>query len=127
MVVQNAFLNPSIQNVGNQNGLIVVPGIANQNATQNGTGNVVAEWAEGNGNGNNGTQIRCYNYKGFGYFARNCTVRPRRRDAAHLQTQKLIDQKEEAGIQFQAKEFDLMAIVGDLNDVTPPNLGSSGI
>nr|GEV48578.1 hypothetical protein [Tanacetum cinerariifolium] len=32
---------------------------------------------------------------GVGYFARNCTVRPRRRDAAYLQTQLLIAQKEE--------------------------------
>ncbi|GKA29248.1 hypothetical protein Tco_0715493 [Tanacetum coccineum] len=33
-VVQNAVQNPGIQNVRNQNGLIVVPGIANQNANQ---------------------------------------------------------------------------------------------
>ncbi|GJS18908.1 hypothetical protein Tco_0413380, partial [Tanacetum coccineum] len=45
---------------------------------------------------------------GLGHLARNCTVRPRRRDAAYLQTQLLIAQKEEAGIQFQAKEFDLI-------------------
>ncbi|GKF05307.1 hypothetical protein Tco_0035975, partial [Tanacetum coccineum] len=43
-----------IQNVGNQNRLIIVPGIANQN----GNGNVVAARAKGNGNGNNGNQIR---------------------------------------------------------------------
>nr|GFC42814.1 hypothetical protein [Tanacetum cinerariifolium] len=30
----------------------------------------------------------------------NCTVRPRRRDAAYLQTQLLIAQKKEAGIQL---------------------------
>nr|GEZ96144.1 hypothetical protein [Tanacetum cinerariifolium] len=34
---------------------------------------------------------------------------PRRRDAAYLQTQLLIAQKEEAGIQLQAEEYDLMA------------------
>ncbi|GKA76615.1 hypothetical protein Tco_0783076 [Tanacetum coccineum] len=56
-VGQNAVQNPGIQNVGNQNGLIVVLGIANQN----GNGNVVAARAEGNGNGNNRNQIRCYN------------------------------------------------------------------
>nr|GEV23572.1 integrase, catalytic region, zinc finger, CCHC-type, peptidase aspartic, catalytic [Tanacetum cinerariifolium] len=55
-------------------------------------------WAEGNANGNDGTQIRCYNYKGLGHLARNCTVMPRRRDAAYLQTQLLIAQKEEVGI-----------------------------
>nr|GEV00560.1 hypothetical protein [Tanacetum cinerariifolium] len=67
-VIQNAAQNLRIQNVGNQNGLIVVSGNANQNP---------------NGNG---------------HFARNYTVRPRRRDAAYLQTQLLIAQKEEAGI-----------------------------
>nr|GFB32224.1 hypothetical protein [Tanacetum cinerariifolium] len=44
-----------------------------------------------------------------GHYARNCTVRPRRKDAAYLQTQLLIVQKEEAGIQLQAEEYDLMA------------------
>ncbi|GJZ11473.1 hypothetical protein Tco_0546232 [Tanacetum coccineum] len=44
--------------------------------------------------------------RGLGHLARNCTVRPRRRDAAYLQTQLLIAQKEEAGIQLQAEEFD---------------------
>nr|GFC96810.1 hypothetical protein [Tanacetum cinerariifolium] len=34
---------------------------------------------------------------------------PRRRNAASLQTQLLIAQKEEAGIQLQAEEYDLMA------------------
>nr|GEV86038.1 hypothetical protein [Tanacetum cinerariifolium] len=57
---------------------------------QNGNGNVVAAWAEVNGNGNNGNQIRCYNCKGMGHLARNCTVRPRRRDVAYHQTQLLI-------------------------------------
>nr|GEV54041.1 hypothetical protein [Tanacetum cinerariifolium] len=70
---------------------------------------IVGARAEGNAAGHNGNQIRCYNYRGVGHFARNCTVRPRRRDAAYLQTQLLIDQKEEAGIQLQAEEFDLMA------------------
>ncbi|GJZ52452.1 retrovirus-related pol polyprotein from transposon TNT 1-94, partial [Tanacetum coccineum] len=94
-VVQNAVQNPGVKNVGNQNGLIVVSGIANQNL--NGNGNVAAARAEGNAIGNNGNQIRCYNYKRLGHLARNCTVRPRRRDAAYLQTQLLIAQKEEAG------------------------------
>ncbi|GJS23567.1 hypothetical protein Tco_0452199 [Tanacetum coccineum] len=57
------------QNVGNQNGLIVVLRITNQN----GNGNVVAARAEGNANGNN--------------------VRQRRIDATYLQTQLLIAQK----------------------------------
>ncbi|GJU41745.1 hypothetical protein Tco_1194702 [Tanacetum coccineum] len=65
-------------NVGNQNRLIVVPGIANQNP--NGNGNVVAARAEGN-------------------------------------TQLLIAQKEEAGIQLQAEEFNLMAAAADLDEI----------
>ncbi|GKF55605.1 retrovirus-related pol polyprotein from transposon TNT 1-94, partial [Tanacetum coccineum] len=89
-VVQNAVQTLGVQNVGNQNGLIVIPGIAppiaNQNANQNGNGNVVAARAEGNANGNNGNQIRCCNYRGLGHYARNCTVMPRKRDAAYLQT-----------------------------------------
>ncbi|GJS22105.1 retrovirus-related pol polyprotein from transposon TNT 1-94 [Tanacetum coccineum] len=78
-VVQNALQNPGVQNVGNQNGLIVVPGIANQNVNQNENGNVVASRAEGNGNRNNKNQIRCYNCRGMGHLAWNCIVRPRRR------------------------------------------------
>nr|GFA05376.1 hypothetical protein [Tanacetum cinerariifolium] len=93
-VIQNVVQNPRIQNVGNQNGLIGVPWNANQNP--NGNGNLVADRAEGNATGHNENQIRCYNYRGVGHFARNCTVRPRRRDAAYLQTQLLIAQKEEA-------------------------------
>nr|GFA51899.1 hypothetical protein [Tanacetum cinerariifolium] len=62
----------------------------------NGNGNLVAARVEGNATGHNGNQIRCYNCRGLGYFARNCTVRPRGRDAAYLQTQLLIAQKEEA-------------------------------
>ncbi|GJV30450.1 hypothetical protein Tco_1386898 [Tanacetum coccineum] len=59
--------------------------------------------------------------KGLGHLARNCTVRPRRRDAAYLQTQLLIAQKEEAGIQLQAEEFDLMAAAADLDEIEEVN------
>ncbi|GKB56243.1 hypothetical protein Tco_0912429, partial [Tanacetum coccineum] len=50
--------NLGVQNVGNQNGLIVILGIANQNVNQNGNGNVVAIRAKGNANGNNGNRVR---------------------------------------------------------------------
>nr|GEU77962.1 retrovirus-related Pol polyprotein from transposon TNT 1-94 [Tanacetum cinerariifolium] len=50
-VFQNAVQNPRIQNVGNQNGLIVVLRNANQNP--NGNGNLVAARAEGNATGHN--------------------------------------------------------------------------
>nr|GEZ91819.1 integrase, catalytic region, zinc finger, CCHC-type, peptidase aspartic, catalytic [Tanacetum cinerariifolium] len=109
-VAQNAIQNAGVQNGGNQNGLVVVPGIANQN----GTGNVVAAMAEGTGNGN---QARCYNCRGLGHIARNCTARPKRRDTAYLQTQLLIVKKEEAGIQLQAEEFDFMADADGLVEV----------
>ncbi|GJU70605.1 retrovirus-related pol polyprotein from transposon TNT 1-94 [Tanacetum coccineum] len=112
-VVQNS----GVQNVGNQNRVIVVPGIANKN----GNGDVVAARAEGNSNGNNGNHIRCYNCRGLVHLTRNCTVRPRRMDAAYLQTQLLIAQKEEVGIQLQAKEFDLMAATTDLDEIKEVN------
>nr|GFA17847.1 hypothetical protein [Tanacetum cinerariifolium] len=116
-VIQNAVQNPRAQNVRNQNGLIVAPG----NGNQKGNGNLVAARAEGNAAGQNGNQIRCYNCKRVGYFARNCSVRPRRRNAAYLQTQLLIAQKKEAGIQLQAEEFDLMAVAADLDEIEEVN------
>ncbi|GJV88311.1 hypothetical protein Tco_1532249 [Tanacetum coccineum] len=84
--------NPGIQNVENQNGLIVVPRVANQN----GNGSVVAARDEVN-------------------------VRPRRRDTTYLQTQLLIAQKEEARIQLQAEEFDLMTDVAKNEEIKEGN------
>ncbi|GJW33288.1 hypothetical protein Tco_0053320 [Tanacetum coccineum] len=103
----------------NENGLIVVPGIANQNL--NGNGNVVTARAEGNVIGNNGNQIRCHNCRGLGHLPRNYTIRPRRRDVAYLQNQLLIAQKEEAGIQLQAEECDLMDATADLEEIEEVN------
>nr|GEY09570.1 hypothetical protein [Tanacetum cinerariifolium] len=59
-VIQNAVQNPRVQNIGNQNGQIAVPG----NGNQNGNGNLVAARAEGNAARQNGNQIRCYNCRG---------------------------------------------------------------
>nr|GFC13907.1 hypothetical protein [Tanacetum cinerariifolium] len=101
------------QNAGNPAGYNDV--IGNQN------GNLVAARAEGNAAGQNGNQIRCYNCRGVGHYARNCIVRPRRRVAAYLQTQLLIAQKEEAGIQLQAEEYDLMAAAVDLDEIKEVN------
>nr|GFA14790.1 hypothetical protein [Tanacetum cinerariifolium] len=84
-------------------------------------GNLVAARAEGNANGHNDNQMRGYNCRGLGHLARNCTVRPRRRDTAYLQTQLLISQKKEVGIQLQAKEFDLMATAADLDEIEEVN------
>nr|GEX67179.1 hypothetical protein [Tanacetum cinerariifolium] len=50
--------------------------------------------------GNGGNQFR----QGAGHYAKNCTVMPKRRDAAYPQTQLLTAQKEEAGIQLQAED-----------------------
>nr|GEY27650.1 retrovirus-related Pol polyprotein from transposon TNT 1-94 [Tanacetum cinerariifolium] len=102
-----------------RNRQIAQPGNANQYL--NGNGNLVAARAEGNAAGHNGNHIRCYNCRGVGHFARNYTVRPRRRDVAYLQTQLLIAQKEEAGIQLQAEEFDLMAAATDLDEIKEVN------
>nr|GEV94626.1 hypothetical protein [Tanacetum cinerariifolium] len=94
----------------------------NQRISSNPRNRQIAQPGNANQNPNgNGNQIRCYNCRGVGYFARNCTVRPKRRDAAYLQTQLLIAQKEEAGIQFQAEEFDLMAAVADLDEIEEVN------
>nr|GEW53341.1 hypothetical protein [Tanacetum cinerariifolium] len=103
------------------NGLIIVSGIANPNANKIRNGNVVVARAEGNANGNNSNQIRCYNYRGLGHLARNYRVRPRKRDAAYLQIQLLIAQKEEAGIQLQAEKFDFMDDAGDLDEIEEVN------
>nr|GEW36367.1 hypothetical protein [Tanacetum cinerariifolium] len=100
----NMSLDRQIQNAGGnggnqfgqhagQNGLVVLPGIANQNRI----GNVIAARAEGTGNGNQA------------------------RDAAYLQTQLLIAQKEEAWIQLQAEEFDFMGAAGDLDEIEEVN------
>nr|GEY83701.1 hypothetical protein [Tanacetum cinerariifolium] len=118
-VIQNAVQNTRVQNVGNPNGLIGVQGNRNQN--QIGNGNLVAACAEGNAAGQNGNQIRCYNCMGVGHYARNCTVRPRRRDATYLQTQLLFAQKKEVGIQLQAEEYDLMATASDLDEIKEVN------
>ncbi|GJW62049.1 hypothetical protein Tco_0111384 [Tanacetum coccineum] len=117
---RNQFRQYAGQNVGNQNGYNTVQNFKNP-VNPNGNGNVVAARAEGNANRNNGNQIRCYNCRGLGHLARNYIVRPRRRDATYLQTQLLIAQKEEAGIQLQAEEFDLMTAVGDLDEIKEVN------
>nr|GFD46931.1 hypothetical protein [Tanacetum cinerariifolium] len=69
------------QNAGNLNGYNEVQNVGNQIAPNLRVQNFA---------GNNGNQIRCYNCREIGHYARNCTAMPRRRDAAYLQTQLLI-------------------------------------
>ncbi|GJQ94591.1 hypothetical protein Tco_0005730 [Tanacetum coccineum] len=93
-VVLNASQNPSVQNVGNQNGLSVVLEIANQY----GNGKMLLQdTAEG------------------------------KKDAAYLQTQLQIAQKDEAGIQINSKEFDFMAAAGAYDEIekVTANYGSA--
>nr|GEW04001.1 hypothetical protein [Tanacetum cinerariifolium] len=77
-------------------------------ANQYGNGNVVPALAEGNCNGINGNPIRCYNYRGEGHYASNCTVQPRKQDAAYLQQQLQMAQEEKVGIQITQEEFEFM-------------------
>ncbi|GJV17141.1 hypothetical protein Tco_1362464 [Tanacetum coccineum] len=52
-----------------------------------------------------------------GHYASNCTVKPRKRDDAYLQTQLQIAQKDEAGIQLNSEEFDFMAAAGVYDEI----------
>nr|GEZ37262.1 hypothetical protein [Tanacetum cinerariifolium] len=117
----NQFRQYAGQNARNPAGYNDVTGNHVIQNNRIGNGNLVAARAEGNAAGQNENQIRCYNYRGVGHYARNYMVRPRRRDAAYLQTQLLIAQKEEAGIQLQAEEYDLMAAAADLDEIEEVN------
>ncbi|GJZ64572.1 hypothetical protein Tco_0620993 [Tanacetum coccineum] len=67
--------------------------------------------------GHNAGNLICVTTEGVGHYARNCTTRPRRRDVGYLQTQLLLAQKDESGIQLQADEFDLMAADDDCEEI----------
>ncbi|GKC88866.1 gag-pol polyprotein, partial [Tanacetum coccineum] len=72
-----------------------------QNAMQN----------DGNEVGQNAVQNPgCYNCRGEGHYARNCTVKPRKRGAVYLKQQLQIPQEEKAGIQSTQEEFEFMAV-----------------
>nr|GFD43013.1 hypothetical protein [Tanacetum cinerariifolium] len=102
----NQFRQYVGQNAGNLNGYNEVQNVGNQVAQNPRVQNI------GNQNGLIGVQ---------GNGIQNQIGRPRRRDAAYLQIQLLIAQKEEAGIQLQAKEYDLMAAAADLDEIEEVN------
>nr|GEW10264.1 hypothetical protein [Tanacetum cinerariifolium] len=106
-----------VQNIGNQNGLIDVQGNGNQN--QIGNGNLVAARAEGNAAGQNENQIRCYNYRRVGHYARNCTVRLRRKMMLIFRHSYFRKKRHESN--FKQKKYDLMAAAADLNEIKEVN------
>nr|GEW79801.1 hypothetical protein [Tanacetum cinerariifolium] len=89
-------------------------------ANHSGNENVVAARAEDNGNGNNENQIRYYKCQGVDHYARNCTVKTRKKDVAYSQSQLQITQKEEVGIQLNYEEFDFMAAADGSAEVHRP-------
>nr|GFB41913.1 hypothetical protein [Tanacetum cinerariifolium] len=91
---RNQFRLYAGQNAGNPAGYNdVIGNQINQNANHIENGKLVAARAEGNATGQNANQIRCCNCKG----------------------------KEEAGIQLQAEEYDLIAAAADLNKIKEVN------
>ena len=95
--------NQRSQNVGNRT-------VGNPN------GNVVAPVVGTYENVNHGNQLKCYNCQGLGQIAKNCTTKPRKRDAKFFQKALLLAQKEEAGIQLTTKENDFMPYTYDMDD-----------
>ncbi|GJS99714.1 zf-CCHC domain-containing protein [Tanacetum coccineum] len=83
---------------------IVVSEISNQYGNEN----VVTAPTEGNDNGINGNLIRCYNCQGEGHYASNCTVKPRKRDAAYLQQQLQIAQEKNRDSKSSQVECEIM-------------------
>ncbi|GKA86677.1 retrovirus-related pol polyprotein from transposon TNT 1-94 [Tanacetum coccineum] len=115
--MQQPMQNPGIQIARNMNGLSVVSETVDQYVN----GNVVTTPTEGNGNGIIVNPIRCYNCQGEGHYASNCTVKPRKRDAAYLQQQLSIAQEQEAGIQSTQEESNFMATVGACEETERAN------
>ncbi|GJW80667.1 hypothetical protein Tco_0144642 [Tanacetum coccineum] len=82
----------------------------------NGNGNVVAPLGDNNGNRNNANKIsNAPGYLSDATYFRSVT------DVAYLQTPLLIAQKEEAGMQLQVEEFDLMVVAIDSKEIEEAN------
>nr|GEX60214.1 hypothetical protein [Tanacetum cinerariifolium] len=69
--IQRNFDNYLQQPIPNPEDIIDLTTAMNMN--QIGNGNLVVARAEENAAGQNGNQIRCYNCRGLGHYARNCT------------------------------------------------------
>nr|GEX50806.1 hypothetical protein [Tanacetum cinerariifolium] len=109
---QNAGQNASVQNGGNQNGLVVVPGIVNQS----GTGNVVAARAEGTGIGNQ-ARLSCslLKRKKLGYSFKQKNLTSWLLQASTSGTQ--LDKAPVYDIDSSAEEVDLEARIKDLENI----------
>ncbi|GJW05922.1 hypothetical protein Tco_1568345 [Tanacetum coccineum] len=115
----NQFRQYVGQNVGNQNGYNAVTSVRNQVVRCSFKGGNFFRWLRMLENQTglivvSGIVIRIQN--GNGTVQSNWEGMP-----AYLQTQLLIAQKEEAGIQLQAEEFDLMAAAADLDEIEEVN------
>nr|GEW31714.1 retrovirus-related Pol polyprotein from transposon TNT 1-94 [Tanacetum cinerariifolium] len=108
----NQFRQYAGQNAENLNGYNAVQNVRNQVAQNSRVQNVR------NQNGLIGVQ-RNGNQNQIGIEGN--AAGSRRRDGAYLQTQLLIAQKEEAGIQLQAEEYDLTAAAANLDEIEEVN------
>ncbi|GJR13096.1 integrase, catalytic region, zinc finger, CCHC-type containing protein [Tanacetum coccineum] len=75
------------------------------------------------GNEHNVTQIWCYNCRGLGHYARNCTNKTRVRDSTYYIERLMLVQQEQAGIPFTAASSNMdTAPIYDTNEISVPVL-----
>ncbi|GKB07921.1 hypothetical protein Tco_0836205 [Tanacetum coccineum] len=101
---------PKRGNGGNQFRQYAGQNIRNRNRIMNGMVMSVATRAEGNANGNNGNQIRCYNCRGLGHLARNKHIHTKEKGWHAYLPDSSADAQRRKQIQHQLKRFDLMLL-----------------